>query len=553
MRILKDQWVTASDRTRICADVYLPNADGAYPCLYAVSPYQKDLAYLPAHPVFRFRETGPIDWWVDTCGYAYVLADQRGTGQSEGEFGLFSAREAEDFHETIEWIAEQPWCTGKVGTIGESGYSINQWLAAATRPPHLACTLIYNGSTDLYRDAVYHAGIFSMGFYNFWTVDNVRASAAIGTGTPPRPGGIATDLLGMVLEHPLDGPFWQERRPDVEAIEAPTLVVAWWYNIALHTRGTLLGYERLTCPKRLVALAGTDSHERNFDPEFLTSHLKPWYDHWLKGEDNGAMGGPPVRIDVQNGESLRSEAQWPLARAVPTAFYLDPAPAGAITSVNDGSLTGVPPAADPGEPTVYAYPRPEWTVGTTAIEHGIPHPARGLLTFTTPPLEDDLEITGPIAAVLYVASDQTDTEFFVKISEQLAVPAAKGFVMHHLAGDMPPPSQMVTRGWLKASHRATDTELSTPLRPYHPHTDPEPVTPGEVTRYDIEVWPTSYRFRTGNRIRVEIGNGDSMVADGLFHHYYGHKAGTDRFYHDAHHPSHLLMPVISRTDTSQEN
>ena len=111
MRVLKDQWIDASDGARLCADVYLPDDGPAVPCLYAVSPYQKDLAYLPASAVFRFRETGPIEWWVDECGYAYVLADQRGTGKSEGHFELFSRREARDSYDTIEWIAAQDWCT----------------------------------------------------------------------------------------------------------------------------------------------------------------------------------------------------------------------------------------------------------------------------------------------------------------------------------------------------------------------------------------------------------------------------------------------------------
>jgi uncharacterized protein len=214
---------------------------------------------------------------------------------------------------------------------------------------------------------------------------------------------------------------------------------------------------------------------------------------WL-GRSSGVLrdGLAPVRIDVQNGEPGRAEQSWPLERAAPTPFYLDPAPAGAIHSVNDGSLTLTAPTTGSAEPTVYAYPRPEWTVGTTVIEHGIPRPVQGLLTFTTPPLEEDLEVTGPIAAVLYVETDQADTEFFIKISEQMAVPRPKEFVMHHLAGEIPPPAQVVTRGWLKASHRAVDPERSTPLRPWHPHTDAEPVTPGQIVRYEIEVWPTSY-------------------------------------------------------------
>jgi predicted acyl esterase len=543
MRTLHDETIIAHDGTPILADVYLPDGDGPFPTLYAVSPYQKDLAYLPATSAFRFRETGPIDWWVDHAGYAYVLADQRGTGKSGGTFALFSRAEQQDFHDTVEWIAAQPWSTGRVGMTGESGFSVNQWLAAATRPPHLSCALVYNAFTDLYRDAMYHGGILSMGFLNFWATDNVRASATVGGGVPPRPGGVDCDMLGLVLDHPVDGDFWRERSPDVAAIDVPTLVVAWWYNIGLHLRGTLAGYEQLGGEKRLLALGGTNSAERNVDIPFLEEHIKPWYDHWLRGDDNGVADLPPVRIDVQNGTGVRAEQEWPLARAVPTPMYLDPASAGAVTSLNDGSLSPEPPAAGTA-PTVYAYPNPEWTVGTTVIHDGIPQPVRGILTFTSAPLEHDLEVTGPIAAVLYVETDQTDTQFFVKVAEQIHVPTLKAAVMSHVAPDVPPPSTAVTRGWLLASHRELDPARSTDLAPHHTHRHPEPVTPGEIVRYDIEIWPTSYVFRKGNRIRIEIANGDSMVADGLFHHYYGHRFGTDHLHHDVAHPSHVLLPVV---------
>ncbi|MFF3673781.1 CocE/NonD family hydrolase C-terminal non-catalytic domain-containing protein [Streptomyces sp. NPDC002120] len=131
--------------------------------------------------------------------------------------------------------------------------------------------------------------------------------------------------------------------------------------------------------------------------------------------------------------------------------------------------------------------------------------------------------------MLYAESDQTDTDFHVKISEQKAVPKLRQALMRRVAKNVPPPSAMVTRGWLKASHRT------------HP---PRPIEPGTVVRYEIEVWPTSYLFPKGSRIRLEIANGDSAVADGLFHHYYGHKAGRDLIHHDAEHPSHLVLPVI---------
>jgi putative CocE/NonD family hydrolase len=242
------------------------------------------------------------------------------------------------------------------------------------------------------------------------------------------------------------------------------------------------------------------------------------------------MDGPPVRIQVGNTERRpRPESEWPPLRAVPTPFYLQPERAHAVRSLNDGSLTTTPPVSPAGRPTVYDYPNPEWTVGTTVVTDGIPQPTRGILTFTTPPLERDTEVTGKITLVLYAQSDRADTDFHVKISEQKAVPKLKRILMRMFAPNVPPPAATVTRGWLKASHR-TDP--------------PQPVEPGSVVRYEIEVWPTSYRFPRGSRIRLEIANGDSPVADGLFHHYYGHQVGRFLLRHDADHPSHLVLPVI---------
>ncbi len=315
MRTLTDQAITGHDGIAILADVYLPDTDGPFPTLYAVSPYQKDLAYLPATSAFRFRETR-----------AHRL-------------------------------------------VG--------------RPRRLRLR-------------------------------------------PRRPAG-----HGRVRRHV---------RP-----------------VLPRRAAGLPRHRRVDRRPALVDRAG--GHGRRV---FLEEHIRPWYDHWLKGDDNGVDELPPVRIDVQNGPGIRAEQEWPLARAVPTPFY----------------------------------------------------------------------------------SDQTDTQFFVKVSEQTHVPKLKEVVMSHVAHDVPPPSTAVTRGWLLASHRALDADRSTELAPYHTHVDPQPVTPGEIVRYDIEVWPTSYLFKKGNRIRVEIANGDSMIADGLFHHYYGHRFGTDRFHHDATHPAHVLLPVI---------
>jgi predicted acyl esterase len=552
MRIVRDLIVEARDGTKLSADLYLPDAEGPFPTLFAASPYRKDLAALPVSTAFRFRETGPIEWWTEQ-GYAYLLADLRGTGTSGGQFGLWAPAAQQDLYDIIEWAARRPWSNGKIGMTGESGYGITQWFAAVQRPPHLACVLSYNAGTDFYRDAVYHGGIFSGGFFQFWTMDNLRASALIGELTPPNPRALNEDLLGMVLEHPQDDEFWLERSVyrRLDLIEVPTFVIGFWSNVGLHLRGSINGYERVSAPKRLLMLGGRiDSQDLQYDEDFLRAEFLPWYDHWLKGIDNGVMDAPPVRIMVQHKESasdwrdVRSESAWPLERAVPTSYYLQPGPAGAVHSLNDGALSTEAPTAE-NSSTSYSYPNPAWTVGTTVIgSNGIPNPVRAVLTFSTEPLREDVELTGPVAMVLFASSTAEDTDFFVKISEQLPVPALRREIQQHLAGETPPPSTMISRGWLKASHRALDAERSTPLRPFHSHTDPERLRPDAVYRCDIEIWPACYRFSRGSRIRVEIAPGDSQIADGLYWHYYGHKVGTDTIYHDRGRPSHLLLPVV---------
>jgi uncharacterized protein len=164
---------------------------------------------------------------------------------------------------------------------------------------------------------------------------------------------------------------------------------------------------------------------------------------------------------------------------------------------------------------------------------------RRVLTFTTAPLDKDLEIAGPIKLELYASSSAKDTDFVIKLAEQYPQSAedrAKG---------LNPPSQLVTKGWLRASHRALDPKHSTEMEPYHSHTDPEPLKPGEVYKFEISIEPNAYRFRQGNRIRLEIVNGDSPITDVLWTHYYQpNKIGQDTVHHCGRYPSRLILPVM---------
>jgi putative CocE/NonD family hydrolase len=163
-----------------------------------------------------------------------------------------------------------------------------------------------------------------------------------------------------------------------------------------------------------------------------------------------------------------------------------------------------------------------------------------VLTFTSAPLTSDIEVTGPIVLKLFASSDQIDARFIVKLADQFPqddVARAKG--------DQPAFTN-VSKGWLKASHREKDAERSTDIRPFYTHTNPQPLTPGEIYEFDVEVLPVSYVFRKGHRIRLEIANGDSPLTDAVFTHpYHPTLIGTDTIHHNAVHASRILLPVIA--------
>jgi putative CocE/NonD family hydrolase len=168
-------------------------------------------------------------------------------------------------------------------------------------------------------------------------------------------------------------------------------------------------------------------------------------------------------------------------------------------------------------------------------------PVRRVLTFTAPELERDTEVTGCIVLDFYASSDQPDTDFIAKLSDVL--PLAED---RRTAGENPE-FVVVSKGWLKASHRRLDEERTTEHRPFHTHQDPQPLEPERVYRFTIEVHPASHVFKAGHRIRLELANGDSTVTDGNFsHQYLWFKQGADTVYHDAERPSRLLLPVVPR-------
>jgi putative CocE/NonD family hydrolase len=161
-----------------------------------------------------------------------------------------------------------------------------------------------------------------------------------------------------------------------------------------------------------------------------------------------------------------------------------------------------------------------------------------VLTFTTDALARDMEVVGPIVLELHASSTQPDTDFFVRIADQLPQDEAAR------KEGRQPASVVVTKGWLRASHREKDEARSKPYRPIYTHRDPQPLQPGRIYAFEIEVLPCSYLFRKGHRLRLEIVNGDSLMTDGFFsHQYMPYKVGRDEIHHSAAHPSRLILPL----------
>jgi predicted acyl esterase len=531
--------IRMSDGVVIRAALYLPQpAQGRMPALLAASPYRFDNDAIPPAAIFPFAELGPIRFY-NAHGYAYVHMDARGTGRSGGTYTYQSAREQRDLYEVVEWIARQPWSNGKVGGVGQSYYARAQWFMATQHPPHLACIAPYDGNIDTYHASAYVGGI--PGDYPTTWFDLVRyLNRWPRTGSPRE---IPFDYTLEAGRHTLYDAFWKERTAAerLTSVTIPTFSIGVWGKVDLHLNGNIVGFERVRGPKKLLVFGGGSVQQAVADyasTAFHETYVLPFYDWCLKGEQTAYVTASPVRYVLNNSERIVSAPAWPPPEARYVPYFLAAGPTGSVTSLNDGQLAAQ--VVDGTASTTYAYPNAGWQYGVVGRgPDGRPDPARRVLTFTTPTLDRDVQVAGPIELVLYASSSNADTNFFVKISDQFSESA------DDRARDLNPSSRIVTKGWLRASHRALDPTWSLPHAPWYSDASRQPLTPNRVYRFDIAVMPTAYLFKKGSRIRLEIANGDSSVTDSIFTHTYGPQSvGADTIVHDAQHPSALILPII---------
>lgn len=532
--------IRVHDNIEIAVALYMPKGDGPFPVLLAASPYRYDNNSLPASPQFLWRETGPIDFYVKH-DYVYANMDVRGCGKSGGEFRFLDRNEQKDLYDVIEWLGRQPWSNGKVGGMGQSYFCMLQWWMAIQKPPSLACIAAFDGLNDPYRASVYQGGILGDFFGSYWWNQNRIINRNPANGEHPCEQ--TCDLNKLLQQHPVYDDFWRERcaAERLNEIEVPLYSIGVWGKIDLHTRGNIEGFRRASGPKKLKMIGPINAFiaNREFNsPGLHEKLLLPFYDHYLKGKQTDYTRRPTVEYFVRGASAVRAAEVWPPADVRYVTWHLSGQKSGSVTSLNDGSLSRDKPSGE--SKSSYSYPHPEWMMGVVGFgPNNQPDPARRILTFTTAPLAQDLEIAGPILLKLYGSSTRNDMDFFVKLSEQMPQSPedrAKG---------LNPAYYWITKGWLRASHRAIDSTKSTDMEPYHTHANPEPIETNKVYRFEIGLEPMAHRFQKGNRIRLEIVNGDSALTDVLWTHYYvPSKIGADTIHHSVDYPSALILPVM---------
>jgi uncharacterized protein len=512
MKIDFDVPIPMDDGNALRADVFRPVEDGEYPAIMTMGPYAKGLHYedgygdawrmmckdypeIPANSTNQYAAWEVVDpeKWVPK-GYVCVRVDSRGAGRSPGVIEVFSPREAQDYYDCIEWAGVQPWSSGKVGLCGISYYAVNQWFVAALGPSHLAAIIPWEGMNDIYREGSHHGGVYTT-FFEHWYEPQVL-SVQYGQGSRAKKSRITglsvagdVDLSDDELhanqvnfadenrDRALIDDWYEDRGADLEKITVPLLSAANLGGQGLHLRGNTEGFTRSSSEQKWLELHG-EEHWTHFYTDYGRELQLEFFDHFLKGEDNGWDQRPPVLLNVRQVDNhtfeSREEDDWPIPRTNWTPMYLD---ASSQTLSADA-------------------PESEASVTYETLGEGV--------TFKTT-FDEDVEITGPISAHLRVSSETEDADIFTTL--RLYDPEGKevtftGSVQYHMP---------VTHGWLRASHRKLDPERSKPWRPWHTHVEPEMLVPGETYDLDVEIWATSLAIPAGYTLALTISGCDYEV------------------------------------------
>jgi hypothetical protein len=562
---------TMRDGTVLRADVYRPKTTDAVPVILMRTQYGKDGAQAGS----RYQ---PPDWFASHC-YLVVVQDIRGQGASGGTFSEFT-HDQNDGYDSVEWAAALPGSNGKVGMYGSSYVGATQWLAAVTAPPHLVTIVPANTASDYYDGWTYEGGEFRLAFILPWAMESIATTAAKNRNDQATVHELAVaatdptrwldfrpfkDLPPMQPANPAVAPwyfdwirhstrddFWKQFsiRDRYPSVTVPVMHFEGWYDAFLaggveNFAGMVAHGANDTARHNQRLVIGPWDHvdwgRPDSEPAPMLKAIGPvanspingmmldWYDHFLKGKDNGVAGTPRVDYFLMGANVWKTATGWPLPQTHSTTYYLSGS--GGIAD-RAGRLGGDKPGAD--APDVYTYdPRfpapslgghsccgaqsgPQGPYDQTPVEQ-----RSDVLVYSSAPLAHDTEVTGSTTVDLWAQSSAPDTDFTAK----LAVVKPDGTVVN------------LNDGILRTSFRDS---LS----------NPTPVPPNQPTDYRIQIWPTSYLYRAGDRVRLEISSSDypQFAPNPNTGEPFGQSAATvpatQTILHDAAHPSRVTLPVI---------
>lgn len=525
----KDTPVTLRDGTVIHVDVFRPAGAEQVPVIVAWSPYGKGQGTSDsARGVFamvgldggivsgleKFEGPDPAYWCAR--GYAICHPDPRGVIDSEGDSVLWDRQEGRDCYDVIEWLAEQPWCTGKVGMSGTSYLAVSQWFTAAEQPPHLAAINPWEGVSDVYRDLVLRGGMPDTGF-----AGQLQNGSFFGSSRKE-------DVLAEAEAHPLMDALWEEKIPDFDRIEVPAYVVASYSN-TLHTAGTFRAWHRMASTQKWLRIHASQEWPDYYARENVDD-LRRFFDRFLRGEDNGWESTPRVAysvLDLEGGDRTGIPADsFPPAQSTSTPFYLD------------------------ARSRVLTREAPEQEASASYAVDANPDQISFLL-----PFEADTELVGHPAAHLFVEADGADDmDLFVLVQKldaqgtplaEFTVPNRSAFVQ-----DVTERGASILRyrgsdGRLRVSLRREDPELTSPEMPVHTFDRPEPLSAGEVVEVAIDLLPIGLSFRAGEQLRLVVSSRNLLgtMMPGI-REYVGANQGRHVIHTGGEHASHLLLPVM---------
>jgi uncharacterized protein len=572
----KNIMVPMRDGVELATDVYRPVEEGQFPVLLARLPYNKEpLAQVAQSAIDAFRAVQQR--------YVVVFQDCRGRFASEGAFSP-AINEASDGVDTIDWIIQQPWASDQVGMVGGSYLGFTQWVLAKEHPEALRALAPVVTTANFYQAPFRHqGGVLDLGCALSWSLGMVleelqrrlrqgRASqeqmgafmqmmrdpSALFEHLPLTDQPLLREFAPFYLEwlaHPTYDDYWRSIAPGecYEHITVPALNVGGWYDLFLGT--TLANYTGMKqrggsavarAHQRLVI--GPWSHmnrtgvfpERAYglvasgDAVDLVGMQLRWYDHWLKGEENGVEQDKPVKLFVMGLDQWRDEEDWPLPDTQFRPYYLHSA-GHANSATGNGTLSTQAPTDGPEDVYLYNPRNPVPTtggailLGLTPVEG--PRDQRAVearedvLCYSTPVLEKPVEVTGPIALVLYVSSSARDTDFTGKLVD--VSPDGR--------------AEILTDGILRARYRESFIE-------------PKLLEPGQTYKLHLDLWATSNLFQAGHRIRLEVSSSNFPRFDRNTNTGGTIETGTEqdfvpavnRIYHERAYPSHLILPIIER-------